>query len=104
VIAEGLDGLGRRFEYLGDHLGPAAAGVDGAGEDDHAVLGRVRVVVAQPVLDRGEGVLDGGPGLFGLDVRGLGVFLGDVADDGADLPVFGDVDGDELRSGPLVLL
>jgi len=89
VVAERLDGLGRGFEDLRDHVGAAAAGVDGAGEDDHPVVRREGVVVAEAVLDGGERVLDVRPGLLRLDVRRLGVLLRDVGDDVRNLLVRG---------------
>ena len=104
VIPERLDRLRRRLQHTGDHLGLAAAAVDGAGEDDDPVFGWVGVVVAQPVFDRFESVLDVRPGLFGLDVRCLRVLLYDVIHDRGDLLVVGDVYRDKLGARPLVLL
>jgi len=101
VVPERFDGLGRRLQRSGDHVGLAAAGVDRSRKDHHPVFRREGVVVPEAVLDRGERVLDGRPGLLGLDVGRLAVFLCDVGDHVGDLPILGDVDGDELRSGAL---
>ncbi len=70
-------------------------------EDGHAVRRRV-LVVLEPCQDRGDGGLDIGPGLLGLDVGALAELVPELPDHVPDLLVGRDIEGDELGPAPLL--